>query len=279
MTTSQYPCGSQGRPSMSQLAKLQSDFQAYLLNDAQEGSFIKAVVNDQKVGAKKRLSIYHDGYRLRIIEALATVYPQLKALLGDVLFDKTAREYIGAYPSTYRNLRWYGSEMRQHLLTTLAQHPIAAEMADFEWALSLAFDAQDAPELGLQDIAAIPPENWADLSFKFQPAINIVRTRWNTIPIWQALEVEETPARPAQKSTYQSWLIWRKDFNSKFRLVKEMEVIALNMAMMGATFGEICASLEVEMNEEVAMTTAAEYLAGWLESGLICKVALIKFAA
>ncbi|NOS97643.1 MAG: DUF2063 domain-containing protein, partial [Methylotenera sp.] len=138
---------------MSHLAQLQADFQAYLLDDAQNSSFIKAVVDDKKVGASKRLSIYHDAYRLRIIEALATAYPKLNALLGDVLFDNIAREYISAYPSTYRNLRWYGSQMREHLLTTLPQHPIAAEMADFEWTLSLAFDAEDVPELTLQDLA------------------------------------------------------------------------------------------------------------------------------
>ena len=264
---------------MSQLAKLQADFQAYLLDDAKSSSFIKAVIDDKKVGAKKRLSIYHDAYRLRIIEALATAYPQLKALLGDVLFNKVAREYITVYPSTYRNLRWYGGEMREHLLTTLAQHPIAAEMADFEWSLSLAFDAENVPELTLQDLSTIPPENWDALSFRFQPAVKIVRTRWNTIRIWHALEAEEGPPKPAQESSYQSWLIWRKNFNSQFRQITEMEVIALNMAMMGATFGEICASLEVEMDEEQAMTTAAQYLAGWLESGLICKVALIKFAS
>ena len=258
--------------SVSQLAKLQAEFQAYLLNDVQGTNFIKAVVDDKKVGAKKRLSIYHDAYRLRIIEALAAAYPQLKALLGDVLFNKTAREYIAAYPSTYRNLRWYGNEMRQHLLEALPQHPIAAEMADFEWTLSLAFDAEDVPELNLQDLAEIPPENWAGLSFKFQPAIKIVRTRWNTIPVWQALEAEETPPKPAQESTYQSWLIWRKNFNSQFRLVAEMEVIALNMAMAGATFGEVCESLEGEMDEEEAMTTAAQYLATWLQEGVISVV-------
>ena len=261
--------------SVSQLAKLQAEFQAYLLNDAQGTNFIKAVVDDKKVGAKKRLSIYHDAYRLRIIDALASAYPQLKALLGDVLFDKIAREYISAYPSTYRNLRWYGSEMREHLLETLAQHPVAAEMADFEWTLSLAFDAEDVSELSLQDLAEIPPENWAGLSFKFQPAIKIVRTRWNTIPVWQALEAEETPPKPAQESTYQSWLIWRKNFNSQFRLVAEMEVIALNMVMAGTTFGEVCESLEGEMDEKEAITVAAQYLAGWLEIGLISKVALI----
>ena len=143
---------------------------------------------------------------------------------------------------------------------------------------SLAFDAEDVLELSLQDLATIPPENWAELSFKFQPAIKIVRTRWNTIPIWQALEIEETPPKPTQNSTYESWLIWRKTLNSQYRSITETEVIALNMAMMGATFGEVCASLEVEMNEEEAMTTAAQYLAGWLENGLICKVVLIKFA-
>jgi hypothetical protein len=188
---------------MTQLAKLQAAFQAYLLDDAKSSCFIKAVIDDKKVGAKKRLGIYHDAYRLRIIEALATAYPQLKALLGDVLFNETAREYINAYPSTYRNLRWYGSEMREHLLVTLAQHPIAAEMACFEWTLSLAFDSEDVSELGLQGLAGIPPENWGTLSFKFQPAINIVRTRWNTIPIWQALEAEERPPKPAQESRYQ----------------------------------------------------------------------------
>ena len=125
---------------------------------------------------------------MRIIEALATAYPQLNALLGDVLFDNTAREYITAYPSTYRNLRWYGSEMREHLLTTLSQHPIAAEMADFEWTLSLAFDAEDVLELSLQDLATIPPENWAELSFKFQPAIKIVRTRWNTCLLYTSFK-------------------------------------------------------------------------------------------
>ncbi|NOT65727.1 MAG: DUF2063 domain-containing protein [Methylotenera sp.] len=257
---------------MNHLAQLQADFQAYLLDDAQGTSFIEAVVDDKKVGAKKRLSIYHNAYRLRIIEALATAYPKLNALLGDVLFDNIAREYISAYPSTYRNLRWYGNQMREHLLTTLPQHPIAAEMADFEWTLSLAFDAEDVPELTLQDLATIPPENWADLSFTFQPAIKIVRTRWNTIPIWQALEADETPTKPAQESTYQSWLIWRKKFNSQFRLVTEMEVIALNMAMAGATFGEVCESLECEMDEEEAMTTAAQYLATWLQEGMISAV-------
>ncbi|MDP2230812.1 DNA-binding domain-containing protein [Methylotenera sp.] len=261
---------------MSDLVQIQSDFQAFLINN-KNIAFTHQIVDDDKVGAKKRLSIYYDAYRLRIIEALATAYPKLKMLLGDDLFDKTAREYIDKYPSTYRNLRWYGGSMREHLLYTLPQHLVAAEMADFEWALSLAFDAEDVDELTLQNLGKYPPESWSDLSFKFQPSIQVIRTRWNIIPMWKALEAEEMPPALIQESTYQSWLIWRKNLNSQFRSMSEIEAVALNLGMMGATFGEICANLEDILNLDEATITAAQYLASWLEMGLISNVALIQF--
>lgn len=260
--------------STSQLAQLQSAFQSYLIDSARGGAFAEKIIDDAKVGVQKRLGIYFDGYRYRIIEALATAYPKLKLLVGDDLFEQIARAYIAEYPSTYQNIRWYGSQMRMHLLNYLPEHPIAAEMAAFEWALSLAFDAEEAPELALQDLAEIPPQDWAALSFKFQPAIQVIRLRWNIIPIWNALNMEETPPALAQDSSYTSWLIWRKDLNPQFRSMNELEVIAQHMAMTGATFAEVCASLEGEMNAADAMTTAAQFLAGWLQEGMITVVTL-----
>ena len=79
---------------MSHLAKLQADFQAYLMDDVKGAAFKKQIIDDKKVGVKTRLGIYYDAYRLRIIEALASAYPNLKKLLGDDLFDSTARTYI-----------------------------------------------------------------------------------------------------------------------------------------------------------------------------------------
>ena len=138
---------------MNHLVQLQSDFQAYLFDSDKGAAFKSQIIDDKKVGATKRLSIYYDAYRLRIIEALSNGYPNLKNLLGDDLFDQTARAYIDLHPSTYRNMRWYGGEMSAYLSKTLPQHPIAAEMAAFEWALGLAFDAEDAPILNLQELA------------------------------------------------------------------------------------------------------------------------------
>ena len=47
----------------------------------------------------------------------------------------------------------------------------APDLARFEWALIEAFDAADAPALSHAALAAVAPEDWAELHFVFQPAL------------------------------------------------------------------------------------------------------------
>jgi hypothetical protein len=252
---------------MAHLSQLQSDFQAYLLDTNKGAAFTKQIVNDKKVGVKTRLGIYADAYRLRIIEALANSYPILKALLGDDLFEKAARLYIDKYPSTYRNMRWVGDEMHAHLQANFPQYPIAAEMATFEWALGLAFDAEDAPILTLQDLAAIPPENWADLRFKFHPSMQLLTFKFNVVRFWQALNNEEAPPKLAEIN--EPCVVWRKNLNSHYRSLDITEYSAIQAIIAGASFGELCEKLQENGDAETATMQAAQYLAGWLNEGLL----------
>ena len=254
-------------PAPLNLAQLQNDFQAYLLDSNKGAAFTKKIVNDKKVGVKKRLGIYADGYRLRIIEALSSAYPVLKAWLGDNLFDKTVRSYIDQYPSTYRNMRWVGDAMCEHVTKTLPKHLIAAEIAQFEWALSLAFDAEDAPVLSLQDLATIAPENWGDLRFKFHPAVQLLSPKYNVILVWQALNINETPPKATQIN--EPCVVWRKDLNSHYRSLELAEYAAIQAVISGDSFGELCENLQENATEEVATMQAAQYLASWLNGGLI----------
>lgn len=265
---------------MMNLSKLQANFQAYLMCDIRGAAFATSITNDSKVTVKRRLGIYFDAYRLRIIEALATSYPKLKLLLGDDLFDNTALAYLEEYPSKFRNLRWYGDQMRDYLLSVMPQHPIAAEMSAFEWTLLLAFDAANVPELKIQDLAEIPPENWSELKFKFQPALHLLPLRWNTIAMWNAFDAKISPPALEQYSYYTTWIIWRQDLNSQFRSMEETEVLALRMGISGASFGEICDELLEVMNEvdckdigeQQATILAAQYLASWLNAGIISEL-------
>jgi hypothetical protein len=252
---------------MSHLATLQSDFQAYLVDENKGTAFAQFIVDDAKVGANKRLGIYYDAYRIRIIEALATAYPKLKIMLGDDLFDSTALTYIDQFPSTFRNLRWFGGNMQAHLQHTLPQHPIAAEMAAFEWALSLAFDAEDAAILSLQDLAEIPAENWANLKFVFHPSLQLLALQWNVVPVWNALDKDEAPPSLVQVS--EPCLIWQHDLNSHFRSLELTEYAAIQLAISGGSFGLICEKLQENASEEVATMQAAQYLSSWLNEGLI----------
>jgi hypothetical protein len=252
---------------MSHLAQLQDDFQAYLLDSKKGAAFTKKIVNDKKVGVKRRLGIYADAYRLRIIEALSSAYPILKMLLGDDFFDKAAHSYINQYPSTYRNMRWVGDQMAAHLQKTLPQYPIAAEMAQFEWALSLAFDAEDAPVLRLQDLATIPPENWAELRFKFHPAVQLLNPKFNVLLVWQALNTEQAP--PKIQQINEPYVVWRKDLSSHYRSLEVAEYAAIEQMMAGASFADLCEKLQENASEDEATIQAAQYLANWLNEGLM----------
>ena len=262
---------------MSHLAKIQTDFQAYLYDCDKEAAFKSQIIDDAKVGAQKRLSVYVVAYRFRIIEALATAYPKLHVMLGDELFDSTARSYINQFPSTYRNMRWVGGHMQTHLKSTLPQHPIAAEMAAFEWALGLAFDAEDRPVLALQDLAAIPPEDWALLKFSFHPSLQLLNLKWNVLQIWNALDNKELP--PAIAQTNEPCLVWRQGFNlgfdlesglnTHFRSLDSAEYAAIQLVVSGASFGALCEKLQENTDEKSATVQAAQYLSGWLNDGLM----------
>jgi len=257
---------------MSKLAQTQAAFQAYLLGNAPDASFLTLIVDDEQVGAQKRIGIYHDAYRLRLIEALATAYPNTKKLLGDDFFDDTTRAFIEASPSTYRNLRWYGSNFAQHLFNTLPQHAIAGELASFEWALALAFDAQDTTSIDRSSLATIAPEAWERLYFQFHLSLQRIGFTVNTVATWQALEADQAPPELVVQDS--EWLIWREDHRPHYRSLGVLECLALDLALQGASFGHICEQLaeavtEHQITDADPVEQAAQALLTWLNEGLI----------
>lgn len=252
---------------MIQLAQLQTAFQAYISGEPAGDTIFPAIINDEKVGAKIRLEVYYNAYRLRLIEVLSNVYPVLHSLLGDTLFNKSARSYIDAYPSSNPSIRWFGNQLSNHLSLTLPQHPIAAELAAFEWALGLAFDAEDTTVLRLADLLTVPLDQWGDLKFRFHTSVQILQTKWNVMDVWHALNNNEAPPPIAELNN--ECLIWRQQLDSQFRLLETDEYQAIQLVMAGASFGEVCEHLQKTLTEDEASMTAANFLTCWLEQEII----------
>src|SRR4030042_464526 len=161
------------------LPDLQSAFQGFIL--ANDPAIRNDVVGTAKVDIARRLAIYADAYRLRLIEALDTDYPGLHTMAGDQEFDRLARAYIDAQPSAFRSLRWFGNRLSEFLRATTpySDYPVYAEMAAFEWAMSDAFDAADSTVAAVDDMAVLPPDVWPGLVFALHASVQRLDLRWN----------------------------------------------------------------------------------------------------
>ncbi len=178
---------------MKALLRLEKDFQGCMLaNQLDMGG---QVVGDAHADAAERVQVYVEGYRLRLLDILQTNFTGLHGLLGDEQFDTLGRAYIDAYPSTHRSVRWFGRHLETFLRDTPPYdgHLYLAEMAAFEWAQGLVFDAADEPMAEMQTLAALPPDAWAGLRFTLHAAVQRLDMRWNIPKVWQVLEANEAP--------------------------------------------------------------------------------------
>jgi hypothetical protein len=135
-------------------------------------SFIKP---NSRLDSLERLEIYHRMYWWRLIDCVVEDSPGLAALLGDDAFDRLVRAYLAKYPSrsfTLRNLcsrlpRFIAEEPR----LTAPRSALALDVARFEWAQTVAYDAGERPLLGPAEIAGVPP---ARLRLALQPHLSLL---------------------------------------------------------------------------------------------------------
>ncbi|MDQ2696861.1 MAG: DNA-binding domain-containing protein [Pseudomonadota bacterium] len=257
---------------MSGLADLQREFQRYLLH--RPNHMTAAVAQTPRLSAAERLDVYDDAYRTRLREALQTDFPALHTLLGDGGFRAMAGRYIAAHPSRHYSIRWFGARLSGFLATDAAgvQHPVLAEMAAFEWALSAALDAADAPVAVPADLAAVAPQDWPGLRFAFHPSVQRLDLLWNVPQLWHAVKDQAPPQPPQRQDATQPWLVWRKGIRCYFYSLPAAHAWMLDAALAGDCFADLCAGLCQWESEDQVAAHAARRLREWLDHGLIAAV-------
>jgi hypothetical protein len=255
---------------MKQLAQIQAKFQDYVLG----GNPVLAgeIEGDNEEVRETRLTIYRNAYRLCLIEVLSTDYEVLRAYMGGAPFDALADDYVAAYPSTFRNVRWFGSKLAEFLESRHAGPSVLSELAQFEWSLGLAFDALDEAAVRFEQLTAVPQEAWADLRFRFHRALMCLDLHTNAVGIWQDIKNNRHEHTLEAFNEPKTWVIWRKDWSPFFRSLQEDEASALKATISQQSFGELCAGLCTWVAEEEAAARAAGILRGWVEEGWIVQL-------
>ncbi len=255
--------------SSTSLVTTETCFQDYVLGG--DAAIDRLIEGGSAQFRESRLGIYRDAYRLRLIEVLGNDFEILRTYVGDQMFDALARAYISAHPSTFRNVRWFGGKLAQFLRATApySGHPEVAELAQFEWSLGEAFDAQDIETVRFVDVAAVTPEAWADLRFQAPPALRVVALRTNAVAIWKSLKESSSAVAVELSPQPVAWVVWRKQLSPFFRSLEADEAWALQAMMSGARFGEICTGLCEWVADDAAAARAARMLRTWVEAGWI----------
>jgi len=256
---------------MSELRSLQHHLQHYLLHPQTDSP--PHVAGRDAVDALARLNIYASDYRLRLVDALRTNYPKLAAWLGEEGFAEVALDYLQEQPPHYPSIRDFGDRLAEFLERTdrRRRRQALAEMARFEWALDATFDAADAAHATPAQMHALPAQCWAGVRLVVHPSVRRVDLDWNVVRIWKALDQRGRPPR-ARRARRRTWLIWRQDLETRFRSLAPAEAEALNAAIDGRAFAEICEQLCEHYPEGKVAVQAAMLLSGWLESGVISEI-------
>lgn len=258
---------------MSRLQQLQDNFQSALLNDNK--AFNSEIVATEKVDIDTRIGIYSNAYRARLIEAMEDSFEAVHTLLGDDQFYELCNRYIDAHPSRHYSIRWFGHRLAEFTRDTApyCDYPYISELADFQWKLMEAFDAADEVPVSSDDMAAVPADIWPELSFRFHPSIRRLDLKWSVPAFWRAVDEERKNIQPPKESQEAiSWVIQRKELRQYFRSLAPAEAWALDKAMSGVFFAELCEGLLQWKSEDDAAMYAAQLLRRWIGEHMITAI-------
>ena len=249
---------------MSTLETLQKQFQHYLLNA--DDAIKNNIVKPQKGGQARRLSVYGEGYYLRLIEALSTESPALKNRIGQNAFEKMARAYFKKHPSSFFSVRHIAAHLPAFLRQYYSTQPYLAELAQFEIALSNTLDAADAEIKTTHDLSLIPTEDWGNIRLQLHPSVHTLKFEWDMASLYKSA-MENKQTKPFKKRI--AMTVWRKQLSPYYYTKEPAETAMLELAKENKNFQEICQCLTDFFSEKDAAPYAVNTLVRWLNEEMI----------
>ncbi len=262
---------------ISQLVREPEGVAAALRRDA-DGALARtlesAVCGNARMSAAERLEVYANAYFFRIHDALKEEYPALAGAVGDAAFNDLIALYLLDFPSRHPSLAHAGARVARFLAEQGRAKPFrdrfpwAADVARLEWAIQVAFDAPDARPLRLDDMARIPPEDWADLGLALHPTVELLELAWPVCALRRASDAGQ-PVVPPPDPAPEHVLVWRQDERVSYRVLDDLEASALATVARGARFGEILEHAAERLDDDAAPVQGVAWLRRWLTDEVV----------
>jgi hypothetical protein len=146
--------------------------------------------------APDRLNIYRNTVISALTKTLRLAYPATVRLVGADFFDGAANHFIVEHPPRVAYLDVYGSDFPDFLrrFAPAASLVYLPDVARLESAVNRVIHAPDVEPLDLTALAAIDPDEQANVGFVAHPSIGLLRAEYPVDTIWRAVLTEDDEA-------------------------------------------------------------------------------------
>jgi hypothetical protein len=252
------------------LEELQSQFQSNLLAAVcSEADWIRESTTG--LSSQERLGIYHNAYRIRLIDVLLDTFEHTAIYLGDDWFQQLASIYVQSHLSTNTNIGFYGQDFPRFLAEQLPSDGEVSELALMDWKLRRAFDGADSDLMTRDDLQRIAATDSCNIRLKSVPTLSTITQNFNTLDIWHAIDRDGEPPIVEQSLHPIEVVIWRKGHSPHFRSISKIESSALAHIRSGDTLKAIGASLAQDFPNVDVTTEFGLMLHRWLNDELLSK--------
>ncbi len=222
------------------------------------------------------LDVYRNAYRARLISALRTSYERVWTWIGDEAFDAAAAHHLILHPPKSWTLDDAGAGFDETLAEMLPDDPEVTELAWLEWTMQTAFTAAETQALYATSFAArtaaFGEEDWTALRLSFAPSLVTRTILTRCTDIWRAIATEGDAPDPLVLDAPATLIVWRDGLQPRFRVLTEVEAIAMTALRAGRTLGAICENMVPTYGEEQAATEAGAMLGRWIGDGMIADI-------
>lgn len=231
----------------------------------------ESLLNPQgSASGEERLSVYANGYAARMTEALKEVYEAVHLVLGEDPFHRAAARYASGFPSLEYNLSLAGRHFPLFLAADglTSKLPFLPDLAGLEWKVAEAFHAFDFPPLTAESVQSIPPEQWENIIFEFQPSMKLLASMWPVFDIWIARKRPADQIKVELKDRPQCVLVYRHALEVRCVLISRPQFDLLAKLKNGISLGRACEDFE----DAEETPPLQEWFSQWIQAGMIAGV-------
>ncbi|MGK2857084.1 MAG: HvfC/BufC family peptide modification chaperone [Thermoanaerobaculia bacterium] len=239
--------------------------------EIEPAGLVEVILPSKTLSAEQRLGVYHDMYILRMIEALEFDYPGLAHHLGHAQFHRLVESYVAAHPSRSYTLNRLGDRLPEHVasLDHFPRRAMLADLARFELAITLVFDAAHDEALTPAEIVAVPAEAWPEIRFRPTRAMRLLRLDYPVDDYLQAIKRNE---RPASLRKSPRWLlVFRNDLSVRQVALPRREWTMLDAICRGLALADAVETIS-GIRPRLSETELFAWFREWTRMGLFSAI-------